>query len=264
MAQRWERALVTGASSGIGRSIALELASRGTPVVLVARRQSMLEDVAHAIATEHNGAVEILVADLLTAEGLDTVDTRLRSEDSPIDLLVNNAGFGTFGSFHKLPVGREEDEVRLNISALLRLSHAAAATMVSRGRGGIMNVGSTAGFQPMAFSTTYSSTKAFVNTFSQALHEELKPHGVHVSVLAPGYVRTEFQDVAELSASVIPNFAWLDVDRVARIGLNAVDKNKAVAVTGGMYKTAIGLNRVLPRSVVRGMTRAGAARRIAH
>jgi short-subunit dehydrogenase len=261
MAQQWERALVTGASSGIGRSIATQLARRGADLVVVARRRSMLEDLARGLETEHGAKVEILAADLLTDEGLEAVEARLRAPERPVDLLVNNAGFGTFGSFHKLPLGRETDEIRLNVLAPVRLAHAALGAMAERKRGGILNVSSTAGFQPMPFSSTYCSTKSFLNTFSQALHEEAKAVGVHVSALCPGYVRTEFQDVAEVSVSAIPKFAWLDVEKVAALGLAAVDHNRALAVTGGLYKFGVVLNRFLPRPTVRRMAAKGAARR---
>ena len=263
MTVTWQRALVTGASSGIGKAMALNLAARGTDLVLVARRASMLEDLAR-IVREQGRQAEVLVADLLSAEGVAAVEARLRDEAAPVDLLVNNAGFGTFGPFHKLPVAREEDEIRLNVLALVRLSHAAVSAMVPRKRGGILNVSSTAGFQAMPYSATYCSTKAFVTSFSECLHEELKPRGVHVSALCPGYVRTEFQDVAEVKSSVIPKFAWLEVEKVAKQGLDAVSANHAVAVTGGLYRSAIGLNRVLPRAVVRRMAGNVAARRMGH
>ena len=262
MTGKWQRALVTGASSGIGKAIALDLAARGTDLVIVARRASMLDDLARTVRQDHGRDVEILVADLLTSDGLRQVEDRLAAGTAPVDLLVNNAGFGTFGAFHKLAVDREEEEIRLNVLAVTRLAHAAMRTMVARKGGGILNVSSTAGFQPMPYSATYCSTKAFVNTFSQCLHEEGKPHGVHVSALCPGYVRTEFQDVAEVSTSVIPKFAWLQVEAVAKQGLDAVERNQALAVTGALYRAGVGLNRVLPRGAVRAMAGRIAARRM--
>ncbi|HWH32862.1 MAG TPA: SDR family oxidoreductase [Egibacteraceae bacterium] len=262
MSTTWRRALVTGASSGIGRAIALEAAARGADVVLVARRASMLQDVADTVRQAHGRAAEILVADLTAQDGLDAVEARLRDESSPIDLLVNNAGFGTFGTFHRLPVAREDEEIRLNVLALVRLSHAALSAMVPRGHGGVLNVSSSAGFQAMPYSATYCSTKAFVNTFTECLHEEAKGAGVHVSALCPGYVRTEFQDVANVSTSVIPKFAWLDVHAVARQGLDAVSGNDALSVTGGLYRAGIALNRLLPRAAVRRIAGAVASRRM--
>lgn len=262
MTAKWQRALVTGSSSGIGKAMATDLAARGTDLVIVARRASMLEDLARTVREEHGREVEILVADLISPEGLERVEARLRAEQAPVDLLVNNAGFGTFGAFHKLPIAREEEELRLNVLAVMRLSHAALEVMIPRKRGGILNVSSSAGFQAMPYSATYCSTKAFVNSFSECLHEEARPHGVHVSVLCPEYVRTEFQDVAEVAVSVIPKFAWLPVERVAKLGLDAVTRNQAVAITGGMYRFGIGLNRVLPRSTVRGMAGRVASRRM--
>lgn len=262
MSATWQRALVTGASSGIGRAITLEAAARGADVVLVARRASMLQDVADTVRQAHGRTAEILVADLTTTEGLEAVEARLRDEESPVDLLVNNAGFGTFGAFHGLPVAREEEEIRLNVLALVRLAHAALGAMVPRGHGGVLNVSSSAGFQSMPYSATYCSTKAFVNTFTECLHEEVKGAGVHVSALCPGYVRTEFQDVANVSASVIPSFAWLDVDAVARQGLDAVSGNDALSVTGALYRAGIGMGRLLPRAAVRRISGAVASRRM--
>ena len=262
MTGKWQRALVTGASSGIGKAMALDLAGRGSDLVIVARRASMLEDLARTVREQHGREVEILVADLLGEEGLRLVEDRLGAETDPVDLLVNNAGFGTFGAFHKLAVDREEEEIRLNVLALTRLAHAAMRAMVPRKAGGILNVSSTAGFQAMPYSATYCSTKAYVNTFSQCLHEEGKPHGVHVSALCPGYVRTEFQDVAEVSVSVIPKFAWLQVEAVAKQGLDAVERNQALAVTGALYRMGVGLNRWLPRSTGRRMSGKVASRRM--
>lgn len=262
MTGRWQRALVTGASSGIGKAMALDLAARGSDLVIVARRASMLEDLARTVRQDQGREVEILVADLLTTDGLRLVEDRLAADAAPVDLLVNNAGFGTFGAFHTLPVDREEEEIRLNVIAVTRLAHAAMRAMVRRKGGGILNVSSAAGFQPMPYSATYCSTKAFVTSFSQSLHEEGKPHGVHVTALCPGYVRTEFQDVAEVKASVIPKAAWLRVDAVAGQGLDAVERNHALAVTGALYRAGVGMNRLLPRATVRVMAGRIAARRM--
>jgi short-subunit dehydrogenase len=247
----WERAIVTGASSGIGRAIASQLARRGGDLVVVARRESMLEDLARDLSTEHGVQVEVLAADLTDAKGMQAVEERIRADHAPVDLVVNNAGFGTFGAFWELPVDREEEELRLNVLALARLSHAALSALVPRGRGGLLNVSSAASFQPMPFSAVYSSSKAFVTAFTQALHEEARPQGVHVTALCPGYVHTEFQEVAEVSQSAVPKFAWLDVDHVARAGIDGVTRNHALAVPGAGYQALGVMSRLLPRSVSR-------------
>lgn len=250
----WERALVTGASSGIGRAMAAELARRGTDLVVVARRESMLDDLAGDLAGAHGVRVEVLAADLTDAKGLQTVEERIRAQDDAVDLLVNNAGFGTYGPFWELPAERQEEELRLNVLALVRLSHAAMSVMVPRHRGGVLNVSSAAGFQPMAYGAVYAASKTFVTAFSEAIHEEGRPRGVHVSALCPGYVRTEFQEVAEVSEGAIPKFAWLDVEQVARAGIDAVTRNQALAVPGVTYQALGIVSRLLPRAMTRKLT----------
>src|SRR6266487_2899684 len=176
---RRRKALVTGASSGIGEEFARQLANKGYDLVLVARRKDRLEKIA---------------AELVTPESVISVEKRLGQGD--IDLLVNNAGFGTRVEFATMPIHRELEELDLNIKALVRLTHAALGNMVQRKRGNIINVGSTGSFQPVPYMSTYAATKAFVLHFSEGVHEEVKKHGVTVTCLCPGYVLTEFQQVA--------------------------------------------------------------------
>ena len=179
-------ALVTGASAGIGRSFAYALADRGHDLVLVARDTARLEALAKEIGDAYGAACEVLTADLADGDALVRVETRLADAARPLDLLVNNAGFGTSGKFHTMPVDREEQEIRLNVVALVRLCHAALDAQVARGRGGVINVASIAGYQPTPGNATYGATKAFVSSFSQAVHEELKGTGVRCMVLSPG------------------------------------------------------------------------------
>ncbi len=243
----WNRALVTGASSGIGREIARQLAGDGTRLVVVARDEQRLDELAAEVDVE----CEVLVADLADAGGVLRVEDRLRDSYAPIDLLVNNAGFGRQGSFHELDLEREAAVVDVNIVALQRLSHVAASTMVAAGRGGILNVSSIAGFVGAPGTATYAATKAFVTSFSEAIHAELEPLGVHVTALCPGFTRTEFQDRADYDTTNLPNFVWQSAEEVATAGLRGVAANRAVVVPGAKNKIGAGLINVLPGAVRR-------------
>jgi len=247
---RWNRALVTGASSGIGQAFAEQLAADGTRLAVVARDEERL----NALAADLDVEVEVIVADLGERAALDRVTARLRDDEHPIDLLVNNAGFGLTGPFHALDIDRESAVVDVNITALHRLSHAAAAAMVERrGGGGILNVSSLAAGAPMPNSATYAATKAFVSSFSEALHAELVEHHVHVTALCPGLTRTEFQDRAEFDASDIPDLLWQSADEVAAAGLKGVDLNRANVVPGGLNKVGAGMLSVMPGALRRVM-----------
>jgi short-subunit dehydrogenase len=244
-------ALVTGASSGIGEVMARRLAAGGVPTVVVARRADRLQ----AIADEFDG-VEVLVADLLTMKGQRAVAARIADDAAPIELVVNNAGFGTNGLFHELDADRLADEIELNIAALTRLSHAALAAMVPRGRGWLLNVSSVASFQPAPRLAVYAATKAYVTSLSESLHEEVKPHGVHVTALCPGLTKTEFQSVSntEQYADVFPDLAWTSPDQVVDEGLSSVIANRAIAVPGAQYKLMAAAASVTPRWMKRRMS----------
>ncbi len=245
---RWNRALVTEESSGIGKAIAEQVAVDGTRLVVVARDEARLI----ALAADLDVDVEVMVADLGESDALGRVEERLRDDDHPIDLLVNNAGFGLTGAFHELDIDRESAVVDVNITALHRLSHAAAAAMVERGGGGgILNVSSVAASAPAPNSATNAATKAFVSSFSEAQHAELLKHHVHVTALCPGFTRTEFQDRAEFDASDIPDMLWQSADEVAGAGLKGVDLNRVNVVPGGLNKVGAGLLGVLPGAIRR-------------
>ncbi len=250
-AQPWRVALITGASSGIGRQFARALAARGSDLVVVARRQQRLQELADDLQQEHGVAVEVLAADLTDPDELAAVERRLGDDDQPIDLLVNNAGFGTYGHFVDLETSREDDEVRLNVLAPTRLSHAALPGMVHRGHGAIVNVSSVAAFQPLPFNATYAATKAYLLNLSEALHEELHGTGVRVLALCPGFVRTEFHDVADIEASVIPPPAWLDQADVVQAALAALTRGQAVCVPGLGYKVLTAATGLTPRWITR-------------
>jgi short-subunit dehydrogenase len=242
-------ALITGASSGIGEAMVHALGRAGVPMVLVARR----EDRLRALAGQYPG-VSVLVADLSERAALGAVVERLVAEHEPIDLLVNDAGFGTSGEFHGLDAERLDREVRLNVGAVTALSRAALGVMVPRGRGYVLNVSSVAGFQPAPRLAVYAATKAYVTNLSESLHQEVAGSGVHVTALCPGLTRTEFQQVSnpDRHASwTAPRFAWLDVDAVAAAGLRDVARGKALCVPGALYKVIVAASGVTPRAVLR-------------
>jgi len=241
------RALITGASGGIGEAFARQLAKRGHDLVLVARRRERMEKLAAELTGAHGVAVEVVEADLADDSAVATVEERLRRGD--IDLLVNNAGFGTRGEFAGLPLARELEELDVNVRALMRLTHAALGPMVEHGRGAVINVASTGAFQPVPYMATYAATKAFVLHFSEALHEEVKGKGVTVTCLCPGAVRTEFQQVAGVDAERLR--AWKDPDDVVRSALKAMTSRRAITVPGAVNVSLVAAVKLMPRFAAR-------------
>jgi hypothetical protein len=243
-------ALVTGASSGIGREIARVLAGRGCDVVLVARRSDRLAE----LATELGGSTEWIAADLASDAGVAEVTRRLN--DHPVELLVNNAGVGSSGPFHRLHVGEQARQVRLNSLALLELTGAALPAMVDAGRGGILNVSSIAGNQPLRGYATYGATKAFVTSFTESIAFELRGTGVHVTVVKPGYTDTEMSSDEGVPApgTLQRRLLWLDADRVARDAVEAVEAGRLHCVPGLTWKLTDGMLQSLPRAVVRAIS----------
>lgn len=241
-------ALVTGASSGIGEAIAHELGRAGVPAVLVARRRDRLE----AIAGQYAG-FEVVEADLTTRSGQAVVAARIGSSSQPIDLVVNNAGFGTSGAFHEHDIERYTDEIELNVVALTRLTHAALGAMVPRGRGWVLNVSSVASFQSAPTLGVYAATKAFVTSFTESIHAELKGTGVVATALCPGLTRTEFQSVSSTESYVdqMPGFVWSTSEEVARAGLRDTASGKVVSVPGAIYKATVAISGITPRPLSR-------------
>jgi short-subunit dehydrogenase len=242
----WKTALVTGASSGIGEAMACLLASNGVRVVAVARREDRLRDLA---AEMPQGTVEVLVADLTKKKHLARVAERAHD----VDLLVNNAGFGTSGRFATSDPKRTQREIKLNVQAVVALTRAALDGMVARDRGWICNVSSIAGFQPAPSLAVYAATKAFVTSFTEGLHEELHGSGVSATALCPGLTRTEFQSVSssEGQSHDYPDFAWMSAEEVASIGLTDTAGRIAVSVPGLANKAFVATTGVLPRGLVR-------------
>ena len=237
-------ALITGASAGLGVEFARHLAKRGERLVLVARRKERLD----ALVAELGNARAVAL-DLGQAGAADTLFADLGAHGEHIDTLVNNAGFGLSGKFAALDGPRQRAMIELNIGALTELTHAVLPGMIERGRGAILNVASTAAFQPGPGMAVYFATKAFVLSFTEALHEELRGSGIRVTALCPGPTATEFGEVAGLSngfAKYSP-----DAAAVVRAGLKALDRNRAVAIPGLANKVGAQGHRLLPRGVLR-------------
>jgi short-subunit dehydrogenase len=236
-------ALVTGASSGIGEAMVRRLAAAGVPTVVVARREDRLRALADSLP-----GIEVLVVDLGTTTGLKAATERIKDPSRPVDLVVNNAGFGTSGAFHELDPERLVREVNLNVQALTWLSHAALRAMTKRDRGWLLNVSSVTGFQPAPGLAVYAATKAYVTSLTEALHEETRGTGVHVTVLCPGLVRTEFQQISNQSGtpSKYPEWLYLDVDYLVEHALADAAAGKAVSVPGAVYKGLTSASSVTP------------------
>lgn len=247
-------ALVTGATAGIGAAFARELAAEGHDLVLVARDRARLD----VIAAELGGA-EVLPADLSTPEGCDLVAARLADPGRPVDVLVNNAGMSLNTPFPRSTVEREELLLRLNVHSVMRLTLAALPAMTARGRGDIINVSSVSGFAAMMPGSTYPASKAWVTNFSESTGQLVRPKGVRVMALCPGYTRTEFHDRAGIDMSKTPPWLWLDAGRVVRDGLRDLRKGKLVSVPDWKYKMVVFGVRHAPQALVRRV--AGGTRR---
>ncbi|WP_067667281.1 SDR family NAD(P)-dependent oxidoreductase [Nocardia miyunensis] len=246
---RWKRALVTGASKGIGEAITRQLAADGVDLVLVARDHERLDAVATDCAQRSGVNVEVLDADLTDPRDLARVEARLAAEPS-VDLLVNNAGNARTGRFATLPVDDEAAIVALNVTALMRLTHAAVGTMARTGGGAVVNISSMAGSQPWPRMATYAATKAFVNSFSEAVHEEARGTGVTVTAVLAGFVRTDLSaGMPELRR--IPPWLWITPDTVASAALAAARRGEPVTVPSTRFKVLDMALALIPRVVKR-------------
>lgn len=241
-------ALVTGATAGIGREFATQLAAKGENLVLVARDTARLEAFAVELTDAHGVAVEVLPADLADRTQLERVAERLRDTERPVDLLVNNAGYSLSTSFVDGDVAAEEQLLDVLVRAVLVLSHAAATTMVRRGRGQIINVSSVAG---LLASGTYSAAKSYVTTFTESLSGQLAGTGVGVTALLPGFVRTEFHERAGIDKGERSGPFWLEAPDLVRAALDDAASGKVISVPSPQYKAVVGLVRHLPRALIR-------------
>lgn len=246
-------ALVTGGTSGIGATFARQLAAQGHDLVLVARDRTRLEEMAHELRNMGR-EVEVLPADLATRSDVARVVARIEDADRPIDVLVNNAGFGMHSRSSDRDSAGHDRAFEVMIRAVRELSAAGARSMRARGRGRIINVGSTAGFITMA--SGYSAVKVWVQVFSEGLANELHGSGVTVTVLCPGWVHTEFHDRAGISKGGIPNWMWLDAEPLVRTALRHSERGKVVSIPSVRYAVLMWIVRHLPRSTVRAVSRA--------
>ncbi len=238
--------LVTGASAGIGAAFAKACVRRGEAVLLVARRRDRLD----ALATELGGEVHVIAADLAERDAPAQLLEEAERRGLEVATLINNAGFGLSGRFAALPLDRQLEMINLNVRALTELTGRVLPGMRARRSGGILNIASTAAFQPGPGMAVYFATKAFVLSFSDALHQELKASGIKVSALCPGPVATEFPDVAGVTSAYFARFA-VDPAGVAAAGLRGLDRNRPVVVPGLSAKLGAQAHRVLPRAALR-------------
>jgi short-subunit dehydrogenase len=239
-------ALITGASAGLGVEFARQLAKRGHRLVLAARRKERLDELAKEL-----GNARAVAIDLSKKDAAAKLMADVEANGEQVDLLVNNAGFGLIGRFAELDAKRQRQMIDLNVGTLTDLCRAVAPAMIKRKSGGILNVASTAAFQPGPNMAVYFATKAFVLSLTEALHEELKPHNVHVSALCPGPTRTEFGEVAGFGGNGLFDRVAMESPEVVAAGLDGLDRNRAVVVPGLANKIGAISTRFAPRSVVR-------------
>ena len=242
-------ALVTGATAGIGREFATQLAARGDDLVIVARDTARLEAFAAELTSEYGVDVEVLPADLSDRTEIEVVAERLRDAAGPVDLLVNNAGYGLASPFVETGIEQEEALLDVLVRAVLVLSHAGARGMVERGHGRIINVSSVAG---LLASGTYAAAKSYVTTFSESLAGQLSGTGVGVTALLPGYVRTEFHERAGIDKGERSGPFWLEAPDLVRTALAAAESGKVICVPSPQYKAVVAVVRHLPRALLRG------------
>jgi uncharacterized protein len=239
-------ALITGASSGIGECFARALAARRRNLILVARSEDRLQALATELRDRHNILAEPVAADLALPGAAAALVARLEERRLAVDLLVNNAGFGAQGEFARLPLARQSEMLAVNVQALIELTHFLVRPMIERRQGGVINVGSTASFQPVPYITAYAATKAFVSSFSQALAEELRPYGVVVVTLCPGGTRTNFLKVAGYTRPKLLGTLQAPED-VVEAGLNTLDRGGGLVVPRWVNKLTVFVQRFMPR-----------------
>jgi uncharacterized protein len=244
-------ALVTGASSGIGVAIARELAGRGYALTLVARRADRLQELASELGGERCVHVECISADLTDAADLERIPAEVAARGHVVDLLVNNAGMGTRGHFQGLPVGPEIQMIRLNVEAMVAMCAAFVPAMVERGHGAVLNVASSLGFHPVPQQATYSASKAFVLTFTEALTVDLHGTGVTATALCPGPVRTDFAGIVDGS----PDRMFLDPGRVAREAIDGLENGRRTVIPGAANSAFAVFGRYAPRPVFLSLAR---------
>lgn len=248
-------ALITGASAGLGREFARQLAPRAKALVLVARRSDRLEEVRAELIAQHPQLdVKIRVVDLAQVDEVGALSQWLREENVGVDLLINNAGVGDHGTFDTSSLDRVKAMLAVNITALTALTHALLPHMIAQHRGAILNVSSSASFLPLPRLGVYAATKAYVTSFSEALRIELRGTGVGVTALCPGPVHTEFESVAarpDGTKELAPEFTYISAEQVVRDALAAVERDRAIVIPGLAMKLAMTVVRLTPMPILR-------------
>ncbi|QKW08655.1 SDR family oxidoreductase [Streptomyces sp. NA04227] len=244
-------ALITGSTAGIGAAFARRLAADGHNLVLVARDTKRLREQATELHDRHGVEAEVLTADLATERGIGSVEERLGDKRSPVDLLVNNAGFGHKGAYLDVPMADELTMLKVHCEAVLRLTTAATRVMRDRGRGGVVNVASVAAFVPRG---TYGASKAWVVQFTQGAARDLAGSGVRLMALCPGFVRTEFHERAGMGTDNIPKWMWLDADKLVTAALADLHRGRTLSVPDPRYKALMGVVKLTPRALLGGVS----------
>lgn len=242
--------LITGASAGIGAEFARQYAAAGYHLVLSARRVTALQDLAENLRAEYAVNVEVLPADLLNQQDVEQLVARLKQDDAPVEILVNNAGFGLGSSFDAAPAQQHLAQVDVLAKVPLLLMHTAITAMLPRSRGRIINVASVAAFTPGG---TYSAVKRFLVSISESAHLQYAPRGITVTAVCPGLIRSEFHDAMGQTAPTLPGFLWLTPQKVVADAIAASNRGKALCVPSLPYKIAVNLTKALPRAAVAGL-----------
>ena len=250
-----ETVLITGASSGIGLELARLFAADGSNLILVARSEDRLHTLARSLESEHGIRAHVLPCDLTKHDAPQWIADRLRKAEVTVDVLVNNAGFGAWGDFIDITLERQLDMLQVNVTALTHLTRLFLPGMVNRRRGGILNVGSLAAFQAGPSLAVYSATKAYVQSFTEALAEELKGSGVTATCLAPGPTNTNFQMEAKMGDAVFFRLAGMDARPVARAGYEAFRKGRVYVIPGMLNRLAAIGSKLAPRALSRKVAR---------
>jgi short-subunit dehydrogenase len=246
-AARARCALVTGPTAGIGLEFARQLAAREHDLVLVARDEERLATVADELRTTYGVTVEVLPADLTDRSALETVEARLADSTRPVDLLVNNAGFGLKGRFLDNTVEQEQAMLDVLVVAVMRLTHAALAPMAERGQGGVINVSSVAAFLPRG---TYAAAKAWVNSFSEWAAHEYRSSGVTVMALCPGFTKTEFH--RRMGVRRGTSLLWMEPEPLVARALSDFDRGRTFSIPGAQYRAIVALTKVIPSRALQG------------
>ncbi|NKQ24149.1 SDR family NAD(P)-dependent oxidoreductase [Streptomyces galbus] len=244
-------ALITGSTAGIGAAFARRLAADGHDLVLVARDIKRLREQATELHDRHGIEAEVLTADLAGDAGIEAVAARLGDRRNPVDLLVNNAGFGNKGRYLEVSLADELRMLKVHCEAVLRLTSAATEAMRDRGRGGVVNVASVAAFVPRG---TYGASKAWVVQFTQGVARDLAGSGVRLMALCPGFVRTEFHERAGMGTDNIPGWMWLDADKVVASALHDLARGRTLSIPDPRYKALMGAAKLVPRGMLGGLS----------